>query len=70
MAPYETITAVAAVAIGTDAKLTTRNLGLKVVSMYGDKANDGFDCTADRGQIAIQAEGARCEFRKLMLTPL
>ena len=36
----------------------------------GDKANDGFDCTADRGQIAIQAEGARCEFRKLMLTPL
>lgn len=36
----------------------------------GDKVNDGFDCTADRGQIAIQAEGARCEFRKLMLTPL
>ena len=36
----------------------------------GDKANDGFDCTADRGQIAIQAEGARCEFRKLMLTPI
>ena len=36
----------------------------------GDKVNDGFDCTADRGQIAIQAEGAPCEFRKLMLTPL
>ncbi|MGC6488045.1 MAG: 3-keto-disaccharide hydrolase [Planctomycetota bacterium] len=36
----------------------------------GDKVNDGFDCTADRGQIAIQAEGARCEFRKLRLTEL
>jgi len=36
----------------------------------GDKVNDGFDCTADRGQIAIQAEGARCEFRKLVLQPL
>lgn len=36
----------------------------------GDKVNDGFDCTADRGQIAIQAEGARCEFRKLLLTAL
>ena len=36
----------------------------------GDKVNDGFDCTADRGQIAIQAEGARCEFRKLALTEL
>lgn len=36
----------------------------------GDKVNDGFDCTTDRGQIAIQAEGARCEFRKLLLTPL
>ena len=36
----------------------------------GDKVNDGFDCTADRGQIAIQAEGARCEFRKVVLTPL
>lgn len=36
----------------------------------GDKVNDGFDCTADRGQIAIQAEGARCEFRRLTLTQL
>ena len=41
MAPYETITTVAAVAIGTDAKLDTRSIGLKVVSMYGDMENDG-----------------------------
>jgi hypothetical protein len=32
--------------------------------------NDGTNCTARKGQIAIQAEGAEVEFRKLMLTPL
>ena len=36
----------------------------------GDHVNHGFDCTASRGQIAIQAEGAPCEFRKLELTLL
>ncbi len=36
----------------------------------GDHVNDGYDCTADHGLIAIQAEGARCEFRKVELTPL
>jgi len=41
MAPYETLQVVAAVNIGTNAKLTTRDLGLKVVSMYGDMENDG-----------------------------
>ena len=41
MAPYETITTVAAVKIGTDAKLDTRSIGLKVVSMFGDMENDG-----------------------------
>ena len=41
MAPYETITAVAAVSIGINAKLDTRQLGLKVVSMHGDMENDG-----------------------------
>lgn len=40
------------------------------VWVNGDHVNHGFDCTADRGQIAIQAEGAVCEFRKLELTPL
>ena len=36
----------------------------------GDHVNDGFECTVDRGRIAIQAEGARCEFRKVLLLPL
>ena len=36
----------------------------------GDLVNHGTDCTADRGRIAIQAEGAVAEFRKLELTPL
>lgn len=35
-----------------------------------DHVNNGFDCTADRGQIALQAEGAACEFRKVELVPL
>ena len=35
-----------------------------------DLANYGFDCTADRGQIALQAEGSEVEFRKLILTPI
>lgn len=41
MGPYQTHGVVAAVSIGTNAKLDTRNLGLKVVSMYGDMENNG-----------------------------
>jgi uncharacterized protein YciI len=40
------------------------------VWVNGDHVNDGFECTAAKGQIAIQAEGAECEFRKVELTPL
>ncbi len=36
----------------------------------GDLVNHGTECTADRGRIAIQAEGARCEFRRIELQPL
>ena len=35
-----------------------------------DMVNHGYDCTADKGQIAIQAEGSEVEFRKILLTPL
>jgi hypothetical protein len=35
-----------------------------------DLVNHGFDCTADKGQIAIQAEGSEVEFRKLLLTQI
>ena len=32
--------------------------------------NAGTDCTTDHGQIALQAEGAVCEFRRVDLTRL
>jgi hypothetical protein len=40
------------------------------VWVNGELVNAGHDCTAERGAIALQAEGARCEFRGLVLTPL
>jgi hypothetical protein len=40
------------------------------VWVNGDLVNYGFGCTADRGQIALQAEGSEVEFRKLLLTPI
>lgn len=43
--------------------------GVKVW-VNGDLVNDGSKCTASKGQIALQAEGAEVEFRKVELTPL
>jgi hypothetical protein len=40
------------------------------VWVNGDLVNYGYDCTTDKGQIAIQAEGSEVEFRKLELTPI
>ncbi len=40
------------------------------VWVNGVEVNRGRDCTTDRGQIALQAEGAPCEFRRVELTPL
>ncbi|MCF7847596.1 MAG: DUF1080 domain-containing protein [Kiritimatiellales bacterium] len=40
------------------------------VWVNGDLVNSGFDCTADKGQIALQAEGSEVEFRKVQLTPI
>ncbi len=40
------------------------------VWVNGDHVNNGYDCTVNHGQIAIQAEGAACEFRRVELTPL
>lgn len=40
------------------------------VWVNGTLVNHGTDATADRGQIAIQSEGAAVEFRKIALTPL
>jgi hypothetical protein len=43
--------------------------GIKVW-VNGDLVNEGYDCTASKGQIAIQAEGSEVEFRKLLLSPI
>ncbi|MFT5143782.1 MAG: hypothetical protein ACI80V_003558 [Rhodothermales bacterium] len=40
------------------------------VWVNGDLVNDGFGATADRGQIALQAEGSEVEFRKVALTQI
>ncbi len=40
------------------------------VWVNGDLVNYGYDATTDSGQIAVQAEGAEVEFRKIYLTPI
>lgn len=40
------------------------------VWVNGVLVNDGFNCTASKGQIAVQAEGSEVEFRKIMLISL
>ncbi len=40
------------------------------VWVNGDMVNHGSKCTATKGQIALQAEGAEVEFRKVTLTPI
>ena len=51
-------------------KMTIECRGNKIkVWVNGDMVNDGFGATAQKGQIALQAEGAEVEFRKVDLTP-
>lgn len=40
------------------------------VWVNGILVNDGYNCTASSGQIALQAEGSEVEFKKLLLTPI
>ncbi len=40
------------------------------VWVNGDLVNHGTDCSATKGQIALQAEGSEVEFRKIELTPI
>ena len=40
------------------------------VWVNNDKVNDGYNCTASKGQIALQAEGSEVEFRKVAITKL
>jgi hypothetical protein len=46
-----------------------RGRGIKVW-VNGDLVNDGFNCTASRGRIALQAEGSEVEFRRVEIGPL
>jgi hypothetical protein len=50
-------------------KIECLNNSVKVW-VNGDLVNHGFDCTAQRGQIALQAEGSEVEFKKIELTPI
>jgi hypothetical protein len=40
------------------------------VWVNGDLVNEGFNATADRGAIALQAEGTEVEFRRIEISPL
>jgi hypothetical protein len=40
------------------------------VWVNGDLVNEGFDATADRGRLALQAEGTEVEFRRIEIGPL
>lgn len=40
------------------------------VWVNGELVNHGYECTAQKGQIALQAEGAEVEFNKVVLTPI
>jgi len=40
------------------------------VWVNGDLVNEGFNATADRGRIALQAEGSEVEFRRVVVGPL
>lgn len=51
--------------------MTVECLGNQIkVWVNGDLVNYGYSCTAQKGQIALQAEGAEVEFRKVLLTPI
>ena len=44
--------------------------GVIKVWVNDDMVNYGTNCTVEKGQIAIQAEGSEVEFRKIELTPI
>ncbi len=51
--------------------MTVECVGSEIkVWVNGDLVNYGYNCTATKGQIAVQAEGSEVEFRKLDLTPI
>jgi hypothetical protein len=49
--------------------IDARDRAIKVW-VNGDLVNEGVKCTADRGKIALQAEGSEVEFRRVDIGPL
>lgn len=57
--------------VGEWNKMTIECLGNSIkVWVNDDFVNYGYDATASKGQIALQAEGSEVEFRKVALTPI
>lgn len=57
--------------VGEWNKMTIECLNDSVkVWVNGDFVNFGYNATASKGQIALQAEGSEVEFRKVLLTPI
>ena len=50
-------------------KIECLNNSIKVW-VNGVLVNHGFDCTVQKGQIALQAEGSEVEFKHVLLTPI
>lgn len=51
--------------------MTIECLGDEImVWVNGEMVNHGYDCTATKGQIALQAEGSEVEFRKIEMIPI
>lgn len=57
--------------VGEWNRMTVECVGNSIkVWVNGDLVNYGFNCTASKGHIALQAEGSEVEFSKLLLTPI
>ena len=57
--------------VGEWNNMTIECLGNKIkVWVNSTLVNEGFDCTASKGHIALQAEGSEVEFSKVELTPI
>ena len=57
--------------VGEWNSMTIECLGNSIkVWVNGDLVNYGFNATANKGNIALQAEGSEVEFRKVELTPI
>jgi len=57
--------------VGKWNSMTLECLGNELkVWVNGDFVNHGYNATASKGQIALQAEGSEVEFRKVVLTPI